>query len=154
MPITKIILATLCAFFALCLPSDVSKLTEAGMTFKPVAAVKPLDAPKLSEAAQLGLIGVEAPKQAVGAPSGNSAKAWIYEHESGNIPCKINGGAVDCSYQGGLACGLGQALPCSKLTSVCSLSNYACQDEWFTQYMARYGSWEAAKSFWLANHYW
>lgn len=89
------------------------------------------------------------------AVTGNDAKAFIYEHESGNSPCKINGGAIDCNYTGSRACGLGQALPCSKLTAVCSLADYACQDAWFTNYMQqRYGTWENARAFWLANRWW
>ena len=83
------------------------------------------------------------------------AKAFIYHKESGNHPCKINGGAVDCEYQGSKACGIGQALPCSKLRNECNLADYACQDRWFTRYMEnRYGSWENAKAFWLKNKWW
>lgn len=67
-------------------------------------------------------------------------------HESGNNPGSINKSSG--------ACGLGQALPCSKLP--CSLSDYACQDSWFTNnYMIpRYGTWANAKAFWLQNHWW
>lgn len=73
------------------------------------------------------------------------AKAFIYEHESGNRTNAIN--------QSSGACGLGQALPCSKLP--CSLQSYACQDEWFTNYaVSRYGSWQNAMVFWEANHWW
>lgn len=75
----------------------------------------------------------------------DQAKAFIYSHESGNNPGAIN--------EGSGACGLGQALPCSKLP--CSLSDYACQDAWFTNYMLqRYGSWANAVSFWQANRWW
>jgi hypothetical protein len=77
--------------------------------------------------------------------SANSAKAFIYMKESGNNPGAINASSG--------ACGLGQALPCSKMG--CSLSDYACQDAFFTSYaMNRYGSWENAQAFWLANHWW
>lgn len=80
---------------------------------------------------------------------------FIYQHESNNEPCKIFGGAIDCGYQGELACGIGQALPCGKLTSACNLSDYNCQDEWFTNYaINRYGSWSNAKVFWLNNKWW
>lgn len=73
------------------------------------------------------------------------AKAYIYSHESGNNPGSINGSSG--------ACGLGQALPCSKMP--CSLTDYACQDSYFTQYMqARYGTWANAQAFWQANHWW
>ncbi len=81
---------------------------------------------------------------AYAAPAGD-AKAFIYSHESGNNPGAINRSSG--------ACGLGQALPCSKMP--CSLSDYACQDNFFTGYMiARYGSWENARAFWLKNSWW
>lgn len=74
-----------------------------------------------------------------------SAKMFIYYHESGNNPSSVNRNSG--------ACGLGQALPCSKMG--CSLGDYACQDSYFERYMqARYGTWENAKAFWLAHHYW
>ncbi len=88
------------------------------------------------------------PTVAAAAPapvSSNEAKAFIYQKESGNRTDAINPGSG--------ACGLGQALPCSKLP--CSLSDYACQDAWFTNYaMQRYGSWENARAFWQANKWW
>lgn len=74
-----------------------------------------------------------------------SAKMFVYMRESGNNPGSINRSSG--------ACGLGQALPCSKMP--CSLSDYACQDVWFTNYMlSRYGSWENAKAFWLSHRWW
>lgn len=83
------------------------------------------------------------------------AKLFIYNHESGNHPCKINGGSIDCAYNGDRACGIGQALPCQKLTKDCTLSDYACQDRWFSNYATvRYGSWTGAKQFWLGHHWW
>ena len=76
-------------------------------------------------------------------------------HESGKVPCKIYGGAIDCNYNGNLACGIGQAPPCQKLTAECPLSDYGCQDKWFTRYaVTRYGSWIAAKQFWDRNRWW
>lgn len=78
--------------------------------------------------------------------SESEAKAFIYQKESGNRPDAINASSG--------ACGLGQALPCSKLP--CSLQDYACQDNWFTNsYMIpRYGSWANAKAFWLSHNWW
>jgi hypothetical protein len=77
--------------------------------------------------------------------SGNTAKANIYAHESGNRTDAINASSG--------ACGLGQALPCSKLP--CTLHDYACQDAWFTNYaIQRYGSWENAWAFWQIHHWW
>ena len=87
--------------------------------------------------------------------SEDEAKAFIYQHESGNEPCKINGGEINCNYDGNLACGIGQSLPCQKLTSICELSDYQCQDNWFTEYcISRYGSWVNAKQFWDNNKWW
>jgi hypothetical protein len=75
----------------------------------------------------------------------DSAKAFIYSHESGNNPASVNASSG--------ACGLGQALPCSKMP--CSLSDYACQDNFFTQYcLSRYGTWDAAMAFWQAHSWW
>jgi hypothetical protein len=66
-------------------------------------------------------------------------------HESGNNPQAINADSG--------ACGIGQALPCSKLP--CSLTDYACQDQWFSQYaIDRYGSWSGAMAFWQRNRCW
>jgi len=71
----------------------------------------------------------------------NSAKAFIYCHESGNRPNAVNAGGCR---------GLGQACPGSKLP--CGSLDYACQDAWFTDYMKkRYGTWEAAKNHWQAR---
>lgn len=76
---------------------------------------------------------------------GIDAKAFIYSRESGNRTDAINRTSG--------ACGLGQALPCSKMG--CSLQDYACQDAFFTRYMqGRYGTWDNAKAFWLRNRYW
>jgi len=84
-------------------------------------------------------------KPAVSPENSSEAKMFIYLKESGNNPGAINKSSG--------ACGLGQALPCSKMP--CSLSDYACQDQFFTAYMqARYGTWENAKAFWLSHHWW
>lgn len=82
-----------------------------------------------------------------GAPSGcgdNFYANFIYSHESG---CRTN--AVNPIG----ACGVGQALPCSKMG--CSLSDYACQDRFFTNYaLSVYGSWANAYAHWLAHSWW
>ena len=86
--------------------------------------------------------GAVAVKQTYSLPA-NQAKAFIYQHESGNNPNAVN--SIGCR-------GLGQACPGSKLP--CG-ADYACQDAWFTNYaMTRYGSWEAAYQFWVQNHWW
>jgi hypothetical protein len=77
--------------------------------------------------------------------SETTAKLYIYNRESGNNTFAINASSG--------ACGLGQALPCSKMG--CSLSDYNCQDSFFTTYaMQRYGSWIKAQNFWINNHWW
>ena len=74
----------------------------------------------------------------------NPYKQFIYQHESGCRTDAVN--SIGCT-------GLGQACPGSKLP--CSLSDWVCQDNWFSNYaIQRYGSWEAAYSFWLNNHWW
>lgn len=75
----------------------------------------------------------------------NEYKAYIYMKESG---CR-----TDAINRSSGACGIGQALPCSKLP--CSLSDFACQDAWFTNYaITRYGSWYNAYVFWTRNSWW
>lgn len=82
--------------------------------------------------------------QAYSVPA-DEAKAYIYQHESGNNPGAINASSG--------ACGLGQALPCSKMP--CSLDDYACQDNYFTQYMEqRYGTWDNAYNWWISHKWW
>lgn len=101
-----------------------------------MAAVKAKAEPKPATRAETPAAPV---KQAQGGATEAEAKAFIYFKESTNNPKAINASSG--------ACGLGQALPCSKLP--CSLDDRACQDEWFTNYMkGRYGSWSAAKAYW------
>lgn len=72
------------------------------------------------------------------------AKATLYHKESGNDPGAINPTSG--------ACGIGQALPCSKLP--CTLEDYTCQDNWFTQYMqGRYTTWSKALEYWHCKGY-
>lgn len=78
----------------------------------------------------------------------------VFQKESGMNPCKINGGAVDCNYQGEKACGLGQALPCSKLRNVCpDLSDVDCQMKYWVGYVKGhgYGTPKEAWRFWLSQ---
>lgn len=76
--------------------------------------------------------------------SGNDAKAFIYSHESGNNPYATSPNGCY---------GLGQ--DCNgRVRALCG-ADYACQDQYFTNYaMGRYGSWEGAVAFWQANHWW
>lgn len=100
-----------------------------------------------AKAAQSVATQAVAHAQAAPSVSGSEAEAklWIYMHESGNNPNAVNKSSG--------ACGLAQALPCSKMN--CKLGDYACQDAWATQYMkARYGTWLNAKAFWLSHNWW
>lgn len=76
---------------------------------------------------------------------GGDAKAFIYEHESGNrLTARNSGGCL----------GLGQACPGSKLVAACPNweTDYACQDQFFTNYMLnRYGTWENARAMWQSR---
>lgn len=144
----------------------VSPATQTQQLNKPATQIQAAEVVKAGEArkeppkpAPVVQTLAPAPKVAYTAPTpvaAGSAKEFIYMRESGNVPCKINGGAIDCHYTGNRACGIGQALPCSKLRVVCpDLSDYACQDAWFTNYMTnRYGTWENAKAFWLSHRWW
>jgi hypothetical protein len=135
-------------------PSQVvQKLTE-----EPKASAEPVKTVQeneVVEATEPTPVAPTEPAPVITDQSEAEAKAFIYAHESGNIACKINGGAIDCSYDGDRACGIGQALPCQKLTSVCALIDYNCQDNFFTTYMVnRYGTWVNAKMFWEAHRWW
>jgi hypothetical protein len=73
---------------------------------------------------------------------------FIFLHESTNRLAVVNSIG---------ACGLGQALPCSKLANACPnwQTDAACQISFFTDYAnARYGGWENAKAFWLSHSWW
>lgn len=70
--------------------------------------------------------------------------AYIYQRESG---CR-----TDAVGPNG-PCGLGQALPCSKMG--CSLSDWACQNNFFTAYaLSVYGSTYNAMLFWQSHSWW
>jgi hypothetical protein len=69
---------------------------------------------------------------------------YIVQHESSGNPFAINSIG---------ACGLFQALPCSKLG--CDLSDIQCQIDWGRQYAVnRYGSTYQAMLFWQSNRWW
>lgn len=69
------------------------------------------------------------------------AKAFIYFKESNNNPHATN--SIGCY-------GIGQ--DCNGIVKDKCGANYECQDSFFTDYMLRrYGTWLAAKSFWLGN---
>jgi len=69
------------------------------------------------------------------------AKAFIYFKESSNNPTAQNAGGCY---------GLGQ--DCNGIVKDKCGASYECQDTFFTDYaFRRYGSWQAAKAFWLSN---
>lgn len=114
-------------------------------TSKIVGSDAPQKAPVMEFKPQVAQSPKIVEKSAQSAP--NDAKSFIYFKESGNNPKAINKSSG--------ACGIGQALPCSKLSSVCPDMSYECQDAFFTKYMQnRYGTWENAKAFWLSHKWW
>ena len=67
---------------------------------------------------------------------------WIVQHESNWNPKAVNPTSG--------ACGLGQALPCSKMTD----KTPEGQLSWTVDYIAnRYGTPNNAKAFWLSHHW-
>jgi len=111
------------------------------------AEAKRVAAQRVQQAAQ----SVSVTQRASAAPQGVTGcgsdpdQQFIYQRESG---CRTN--AINASSG---ACGLGQALPCGKMG--CSLSDWNCQNNWFTGYMRqRYGSWANARAFWERNLWW
>lgn len=76
--------------------------------------------------------------------TGDQYLDFIVQHESSGNQYAINSIG---------ACGLFQALPCSKLG--CDLSDTACQIAWGRNYaIERYGSTYNAYVFWVNNHWW
>lgn len=74
----------------------------------------------------------------------DSAKAFIYAHESGNNP---NAMSPNGCY------GLGQ--DCNGRVQAQCGADYACQDQYFTNYaLGRYGSWASAEAFWQTHGWW
>lgn len=82
------------------------------------------------------------------------AAEFIIGRESGWNPCAYNPGQSDCNYQGERACGIPQALPCSKLRNVCPMTDAVCQLKWQYDYVRnRYGGYSSAYNHWVANHW-
>ena len=139
-------------------PGDVLRIPTADeqLTERPLPADMPAPAPAPSPAPTPAVKkqAAVAPKKSTAsrstaAPtnypvSANAAKAFIYMKESGNNPNATN--SIGCY-------GIGQ--DCNgQLRQLCG-ADYACQDQFFTNYaMKRYGSWEAAYAFWQNNHWW
>ena len=125
-----------------------SAITGKSLNDKPVFVYEPRSAVLTSAEAPPPQTTAPIPN-ASATPTGdaNSAKLFIYNHESGNRTTARNAGGC---------LGLGQACPGSKLLAVCpDLNDYACQDAFFTNYaVSRYGSWEGAKAFWDSHNWW
>jgi hypothetical protein len=68
---------------------------------------------------------------------------FLVQKESGWNPNAVNKSSG--------ACGLAQALPCSKLGP--NWSNPVVALNWMNGYVGRYGGWEGAYNFWL-SHKW
>lgn len=79
--------------------------------------------------------------------SDNWYMEFIFQHESSGNPGSVNSIG---------ACGLGQALPCTKMSSVCGWpASTSCQVSWFSNYaIQRYGSWQAAYYYWINHGNW
>ena len=82
------------------------------------------------------------------AASNISEENWGYadflvQKESGWNPNAVNKSSG--------ACGLGQALPCSKLGP--NWNNPVVALNWMNSYVGRYGGWEGAYNFWLTHHW-
>ncbi len=156
--ITYFTLVTLTTFLAFWLPIDARKVVEGGQPRPSVelAVAKPLNKPATADLSHLEPVNVPAPVSApIAAPaasvsvstysgSGDQYLDWIIQHESSGNPYAINEIG---------ACGLFQALPCSKMG--CSLSDVGCQLAWGRNYaVSRYGSTYAAMLFWQSNRWW
>lgn len=81
------------------------------------------------------------------------AMKFIINHESGFSPCKINGGAIDCNYNGDRACGLGQSLPCQKM-GCSSLEDVDCQIKWLVGYIKNRYQTPVQAMAWWQEHSW
>jgi LysM repeat protein len=124
------------------IPTADEQLAERALpTPAPVVVAEPVKAATPAYVAPAAPRAVAASYPAV---SGNDAKAFIYAHESGNNPNATN--PSGCY-------GLGQ--DCNgRVRALCG-ADYACQDEFFTNYaMSRYGSWAGALAFWQGHGWW
>lgn len=82
---------------------------------------------------------------------------YIVMREGGWEPCKVQGGAIDCSYSGSMGYGIVQATPGGKMVSAGAdwRTNPITQLKWANGYaVGRYGSWAGAYNHWLSSHNW
>lgn len=141
-------LTLICILFAFMLPSSLGKTHEVGAHPVHITQIKPISAPPHVKLATITAVEIKPPTvaQNVFNGSGDYALDWIISHESGGNPYAMNSIG---------ACGLAQSLPCSKVLGACgSLDNVQCQIDWVRSYcISRYGSTEAAMSFWQQNQW-
>lgn len=103
---------------------------------KPVKQAVVIPQPVLSHEQLMSAAGIPASQQPAASEIVNLESSW-------------NPGEVEPSSG---ACHLEQALPCGK--DGCTTANEVCQLEWAQQYVTgRYGSWQAALDFHIANGY-
>lgn len=84
---------------------------------------------------------------------------YIASREGSWEPCKVQGGAINCSYAadgGSMGYGIVQATPGIKMSSAGAdwATNPITQLRWATGYAAKYGGWEGAYNHWLEYHSW
>lgn len=94
--------------------------------------------------------------RAAGIPESDFGYAnYIIDHENRDWnPCKRYGGAVDCTYAGGLAYGIPQALPGSKMATAGAdwQTNPITQLRWMNAYVGKFGGWKGAYDYWQIHH--
>lgn len=124
------------------IPSMAIELPQLQQELAPVAVEQP---PTGSHTDWMAAAGIS--------PSDYSYVEFIISHESGWKPCAYNPGKNDCTAKPTTACGLVQALPCSKLGD--NWHDPVVALKWGNKYaIERYGSWAKAHAFWVANRWW
>lgn len=92
-------------------------------------------------------------------PSDYGFVDYIASREGGWQPCKVQGGAINCSYAangGAMGYGIVQATPGIKMSSAGSdwATNPITQLRWASRYAAKYGGWEGAYNHWVSFRSW
>lgn len=144
---STLFLTILALILSLAIPDNPAKPANEAPAVQNVAIklVQPLSEPSIAPISTLSQVAVEtAPAASTSVCGDNSYANYIYMHESGCSTSAVNSIG---------ACGIGQALPCSKMG--CSLDDYACQNGFFTSYAnAVYGGWYGAYEHWLEYSWW
>jgi len=130
------------------------------------ATIEPVALPTPEPVQPIAVEPVQAPEQRL--VLDNDAKAFIYQHESGNCPTKWQGEHGACpAYHGtpdpnvagsqNIGYGLCQATPGWKMAVMGPgwETSWELQDQWCTNYAnSRYGGWQNAYYSWLSQHWW